>query len=155
MVGKVSAPLSSTSEATTRPPEELYHWFAAAAAERGFNVLVVEGPGQVGALHRNPGLVMRPDYEVPISAVVDYLVTRPDVDPERLAIVGYPVGGYLAPRAAAFAELTIGVKQAEGWHLQQPAPGVLQWTTPCGRMLRHRRGVFGSPVRENRSAHRH
>jgi hypothetical protein len=82
--------------------EELYHWFARAAAERGFNVLVVEGPGQVGALHRNPGLVMRPDFEVPISAVVDYLVTRPDVDPERLAIVGYSVGGYLAPRAAAF-----------------------------------------------------
>ena len=25
------------------------------------------------------------------------------------------------------------VKQAEGWRLEQPAPGVLQWTTPSGR----------------------
>ena len=25
------------------------------------------------------------------------------------------------------------VKQAQGWHLEQPAPGVLQWTTPAGR----------------------
>jgi hypothetical protein len=24
------------------------------------------------------------------------------------------------------------VKQAEGWHLEQPAPGVLVWTTPAG-----------------------
>jgi acetyl esterase/lipase len=53
-------------------------------------------------LHRNPGLVMRPDYEVPVAAVVDYLVTRTDVDADRLAIVGYSAGGYLAPRAAAF-----------------------------------------------------
>ena len=90
--------------------EELYHWFARAAAERGFNVLVVEGPGQVGALHRNPGLVMRADYEVPISAVVDYLVNPADVDPEWLAIVGYSVGGYLAARAAAFEPLAEGLR---------------------------------------------
>ena len=25
------------------------------------------------------------------------------------------------------------VKQAQGWHLEQPAPGVLVWTTPAGR----------------------
>jgi hypothetical protein len=24
-------------------------------------------------------------------------------------------------------------KQAEGWHLAQPAPGIMQWTTPAGR----------------------
>jgi hypothetical protein len=25
------------------------------------------------------------------------------------------------------------VKQAPGWHLTQPEPGVLVWTTPSGR----------------------
>jgi dienelactone hydrolase len=32
--------------------------------------------------------------------VVDYLLSRPDVDPERIALIGLSFGGYLAPRAA-------------------------------------------------------
>jgi hypothetical protein len=24
-------------------------------------------------------------------------------------------------------------KQSEGWHLEQPQPGILRWTTPAGR----------------------
>jgi pimeloyl-ACP methyl ester carboxylesterase len=31
---------------------------------------------------------------------VDYLLARPDVDPERLVLTGLSLGGYLAPRAA-------------------------------------------------------
>jgi hypothetical protein len=64
--------------------------------------LIFEGPGQRGALHLNPGLVFRPDYEVPVKAVVDHAISRPDVDGERLALIGYSLGGNLAPRAAAF-----------------------------------------------------
>ena len=32
--------------------------------------------------------------------MVDYLQARPDVDPERIALIGLSFGGYLAPRAA-------------------------------------------------------
>lgn len=82
--------------------EEVYHWIGAAAAERGWHCLIFEGPGQRGALHLNPGLTLRPDYEFPMHAVVDYVLGRPEVDGEQLALIGYSLGGYLAPRAAAF-----------------------------------------------------
>ena len=35
----------------------------------------------------NPGLLMRPDYEVPVKAVVDYLEQRDDVNPKRDRVV--------------------------------------------------------------------
>jgi alpha-beta hydrolase superfamily lysophospholipase len=37
-----------------------------------------------------------------VKAVVDYAVSRDDVDVLRLALIGYSLGGLLAPRAAAF-----------------------------------------------------
>jgi dienelactone hydrolase len=37
-----------------------------------------------------------------VKAVVDYAVTRDDVEVSRLALIGYSLGGLLAPRAAAF-----------------------------------------------------
>ena len=33
---------------------------------------------------------------------MDSLLTRPDVDPVRLALIGYSAGGYFAPRAATY-----------------------------------------------------
>lgn len=81
--------------------EELYFAGAAAAVRRGYHCLAFEGPGQ-GELLRLRNMVARPDYEVPVRAALDYLVGRADVDPERLALMGASMGGYYAPRAAAF-----------------------------------------------------
>ena len=81
--------------------EELYFFAAAAALSRGYNVLTFEGPGQ-GEPLRKEHLPARPDYEVPVRAVVDYLLTRPEVDHERIALMGSSLGGYYAARAAAF-----------------------------------------------------
>jgi dipeptidyl aminopeptidase/acylaminoacyl peptidase len=44
----------------------------------------------------------RPDYEVPTTAIVDYLQTRPDIDPARIGLLGISLGGYYAPRGAAY-----------------------------------------------------
>jgi pimeloyl-ACP methyl ester carboxylesterase len=79
--------------------EELYFANGAAALERGYNVLAFDGPGQ-GAMIIDRGVPLRPDWENVISPVVDYLLTRPDVDPARIALIGLSLGGYLAPRAA-------------------------------------------------------
>ncbi|HTT83063.1 MAG TPA: hypothetical protein VMF67_06260 [Rhizomicrobium sp.] len=82
-------------------PEEM-HWMGArAAVERGFNVLVFDGPGQFASVHRQ-GLHFRADWEKVVTPVVHYALTRKDVDPKRIALHGESLGGYLAPRAAAF-----------------------------------------------------
>jgi pimeloyl-ACP methyl ester carboxylesterase len=80
------------------PVEELYFLVAAPALRRGYHCLIFEGPGQGGSLYEKR-LFFRPDYEVVLTAVVDYLLTRPDVDGEQLALVGRGFGGYLAARA--------------------------------------------------------
>lgn len=81
--------------------EESYFQAGVAAVERGYNVLLFEGPGQTGTLRLYPDLTFRPDYEVPVRAVVDHALGRPEVDPDRLAFLGISFGGYFSIRAAA------------------------------------------------------
>jgi dienelactone hydrolase len=81
--------------------EEIFFSTAGGALERGYNVMTFDGPGQGGALVTQK-LPMRPDWEKVVTPVVDYLITRPDVDSARIALYGGSFGGYLAPRAAAF-----------------------------------------------------
>jgi Esterase FrsA-like len=71
------------------------------ALQRGYNVLVFDGPGQGEALFRQR-LYFRPDFETVLSPVVDWLVARPEVDGARVGVVGRSFAGYLAPRAACF-----------------------------------------------------
>jgi pimeloyl-ACP methyl ester carboxylesterase len=83
--------------------EELYDFGGGAAAvRRGYNAFLWEGPGQVGAYALDPSLTYRPDWEVPTRYAVDYVLSRDDVDPKRLALSGHSMGGYFAPRAAAY-----------------------------------------------------
>jgi dipeptidyl aminopeptidase/acylaminoacyl peptidase len=43
-----------------------------------------------------------PEYERPFKAIVDYLVGRPDIDPNRIGVAGSDFGAYNAVRAAVF-----------------------------------------------------
>lgn len=76
-------------------------WGGLALAARGIGVLCVDGPGQGEAL-RLRGIASRPDYEVPGTAAWEYAASRPDVDPERIGVMAMSMGGYYAPRIAAF-----------------------------------------------------
>jgi len=80
--------------------EELYFETAQAGLVRGFNILVAEGPGQAGTLRLYPDLHFRPDYEKPIAAMIDFALTRPEVDAARLGLYGISFGGYFATRGA-------------------------------------------------------
>jgi alpha-beta hydrolase superfamily lysophospholipase len=80
--------------------EELYFETARAGLERGFTVFVGQGPGQIGTLRFYPKSVFRPDYEKPISAMIDVALAQRGVDPRKLALYGISLGGYFATRGA-------------------------------------------------------
>ena len=66
---------------------------------RGIAILVFDGPGQGEAQY---DLAIRGDYETPVKAVIDFIGTRADLDSNRVGMWGVSLGGYYAPRAAAF-----------------------------------------------------
>jgi len=81
--------------------QEGYFIAGAAALARNYHVLCFDGPGQ-GEMLIKKNFYMRYDWEKVITPAVDYLLSRADVDPKRIALIGPSWGGYLAPRAAAF-----------------------------------------------------
>lgn len=81
--------------------EELYFQVVTSALERGYHCLVFEGPGQ-GAVIREQRIPFRHDWEAAVTPVVDYLTKRPEVISDKIALMGISLGGYLAPRAAAY-----------------------------------------------------
>jgi alpha-beta hydrolase superfamily lysophospholipase len=87
--------------------EELYLSFVAAALQHGYSVLTYEGPGQ-GSVIREQGLVFQPDWEKPNGAVLDTFLGN-HAKPGRIVLLGESLGGYLAPRAAAFDSRIDGV----------------------------------------------
>ncbi|MFF1697675.1 TIGR03086 family metal-binding protein [Streptomyces sp. NPDC058257] len=93
--------------------EEMHFFGAAAAVERGYTVLVLDGPGQPGTRHHQ-NLLFRPDWENVITPVLDFAATLPEIDPERIAVFGVSMGGYLAPRAAAFDRRIAAVVALDG-----------------------------------------
>lgn len=72
-----------------------------AARLRNMGMLVVDTPG-VGEALRLRGLTTRHDTEVPVGKCLDFLSRRSDVDMEKIGLIGLSLGGYYAPRAAAF-----------------------------------------------------
>jgi dipeptidyl aminopeptidase/acylaminoacyl peptidase len=66
---------------------------------RGMATLAFDGPGQGEAEYELP---IRGDYEAPVRSVVDWVERRTDVDANRIGLWGVSLGGYYAPRAAAF-----------------------------------------------------
>lgn len=80
--------------------QEEKYVYAQEAIKRGYHVLTFEGPGQ-GYVLREQHLPFRPDWEVVIRAVVDFIITQPRVDSSKLILYGLSFGGYFAPRGAS------------------------------------------------------
>lgn len=70
-------------------------------ARRGVSSLIIDQPGSGEAL-RLRGMTGFAESERYGSACVDYLEARTDCDPERIGVAAWSLGGYYAPRAAAF-----------------------------------------------------
>jgi alpha-beta hydrolase superfamily lysophospholipase len=81
--------------------EDLHAEIVSTALKRGYNCLAFEGPGQ-GRVIRVQGIPFRPNWETVVTPVVDFALQLEEADPDRIALIGYSMGGYLAPRAAAY-----------------------------------------------------
>jgi 2,6-dihydroxypseudooxynicotine hydrolase len=78
--------------------EEFYGW-ENVFLTRGLATLSLDGPGQ-----GETGLSthIEPRYERAVTATLDHLEGRDDVDLDRVGAAGVSLGGYYAPRAAAY-----------------------------------------------------
>ena len=63
--------------------------------DNGYELIMFDGPGQGTSLHKY-GYKMTYQWEKPASAVLDYFQL------DDVTLIGISLGGYLAPRAAAF-----------------------------------------------------
>jgi dienelactone hydrolase len=67
--------------------------------DRGMATLSIDGPGQGECGYDLP---IRADYDVAVTAVLDAIGERADVDLDRVGLLGVSLGGYYAPRVLAF-----------------------------------------------------
>jgi dipeptidyl aminopeptidase/acylaminoacyl peptidase len=105
MVGTLRRPVNSAN-----PPlvlllpgldstkEEFFYW-ENVFLKRGLATFSLDGPGQ-GECGYNS--FIRPDYEAAVSTALDVLTKRNDIDANRIGLAGVSLGGYYAPRAAAY-----------------------------------------------------
>jgi pimeloyl-ACP methyl ester carboxylesterase len=102
--------------------EEMFFAVGEAARRYGWNCLIFEGPGQ-GATLRRDKLAFRHDWEAVVTPVVDFTLNLPGVDPDRIALLGMSMGGYLAPRAAAFERRISACIAYDGvWSMAEAMP---------------------------------
>ncbi len=79
--------------------KEEFFFLEQAFLDRGLATVSVDGPGQGETGLRLP---IRHDYETALAPLLDLLEDRDDIDSERLGVVGVSLGGYYAPRVAAY-----------------------------------------------------
>ena len=122
----------------------------AAFAARGVSTLVIDQPGTGAALRLN-GLTGRHDSEAWASKAVDYLLTRNDVDPKRIGMFGLSLGGYFAPRAAAFEKrfaLCAVMGANHNWGEMQKRRQAREGDRPVPHYWDHVMWVFGKKTIE-------
>ena len=78
--------------------EEFFSW-ENVFLDRGLATFSLDGPGQ-GEVSKNSHIW--PNYEAAVTAALDVLCERDDVDTDRIGAAGVSLGGYYAPRAAAY-----------------------------------------------------
>lgn len=104
LAGKIPILVNNGGADSTQ--EELYYIYGSSGPDLGYAVLTFDGPGQ-GIMLRKQKLHMRPDWEVVVAAVLDYLFqfsskqSGLELDMDRIAVAGASMGGYYSLRSAA------------------------------------------------------
>jgi len=99
--GNKRRPLVVVNNGSYQATSDMWAQAGAAAAERGYHWLTFDGPGQQEMLFMH-GIPFRPDWEAVLTPVLDRMLARRDVDPDRVAVIGVGQGGFWVARALAF-----------------------------------------------------
>ena len=110
-----SRPTLIMNNGSDGPVTSIWPVLSAGAVQRGYNVLVFDGPGQQSMLFER-GVPFRHDWEHVITPVVDFLLARADVHPDRIVLYGISQGGYWVPRALAFEHRVAAAVADPGVH---------------------------------------
>jgi len=78
--------------------KEDYLTIADHCLRRGLATLAFDGPGQGETLFE---MRWRTDFERAVIAAIDYAETRPEIDRNRIGLIGRSMGGCYAPKTAA------------------------------------------------------
>ncbi|MGE5137272.1 MAG: alpha/beta hydrolase family protein [Gemmatimonadota bacterium] len=113
--------------------EELYN-LADHIVARGMAVAAFDGPGQ-GMV--SFGSTLRPDQEVAVSAIIDALTARGDLDGERVAAGGISYGGLFAIRTAAADRRVRAVFSVSSWYTPAGRFASMDDLTRPGQYLHH------------------
>ncbi len=133
--------------------EMIYLMHADALAEGRLSMLICDHPG-VGEAIRLQGLHLAPESERPAAACLDYLESRGDVPLEKTGIMGISLGGYYAPRAAAFEpRLKFCAAWGAIWDLPACVANCLRLGTGSVPLLEQFRWVFGLPAGADTAGH--
>ncbi len=138
--------------------KEMYWPLLGEYRRRGLSVLIVDQPGAGGALRLHK-LHARYDAEAYVRVIVDWIMGRPDLATDRIGLCGISMGGYLAPRAAAFeprikACAAWGALYDAGGEVAKPilednpdyiidVDGEKHNTPPVPDMIGHAKWIFG------------
>jgi dipeptidyl aminopeptidase/acylaminoacyl peptidase len=96
--GQVRPPLVVLIPGLDSTKEEFF-FLEEAYLARGMATLSVDGPGQG---ETGLALPIRADYETGLAPLLDAIAGRDDIDHDRIGAMGVSLGGYYAPRVAAF-----------------------------------------------------
>lgn len=123
--------------------------FSQLLAERGISTLMMDPPGSGESL-RMRDLRSRYDTEVWAKSTIDWIEANASelgVDPARIGLVGWSLGGYYVPRATAF-EKRIALAVAWGanydWAAVQEARRRREGENPVPHYWDHVHWVFGA-----------
>jgi pimeloyl-ACP methyl ester carboxylesterase len=111
-----------------------YYFFIRAWLRAGFNVMHFELDGH----GRNPRILRYPDLAQNVPAALDFLRAQPEIDPDRVGLVGVSLGGACALNAAARCE-SIGavatISMPHSLHLDEVSPNrLLEFVTAPMRL---------------------
>jgi pimeloyl-ACP methyl ester carboxylesterase len=128
-------------------PDPLHNW----PFERGFNVLVIDGPGQ-GLSNLRKIRVTDNNWERAGMASIDYLVTRPEVDADRIGILGFSMGCFWGMRTAAVDSRVKAVATSSALH--GPKRAIFEQASPKFKQMFMYMAGMQDEVAFNRMAER-